>query len=166
MKHILLFALLICIVGGEYVPGTRGGEWTLEELLIVRAKVWSLLKEGLAKNAYKKLKPNEQPIKDLNPDWMNRGFQHFPAKLLRLSFHDCVRYIDGSGGCDGCLSWKGVQKRFPDATKIKFKYKEADIKEGSNNGLEFTVAILERLYIDKTFPPRAVELPESLKSSG
>ena len=76
MKIILFFTLLMCIVSAEYIPGSPGGEWTLEELLIVRAKVWSLLKEGLAKNAYKKIEPNELPIKDLNPNWMNRGFQH------------------------------------------------------------------------------------------
>ena len=166
MKQILLFSLLICIVSGEYVPGTRGGEWTLEELLIVRAKVWSLLKEGSAKSAYEKIKPNDLPIKDLNPDWINRGLQFFPAKLLRLSFHDCVRYKDGSGGCDGCLSWKGTQFRFPGSDKMKFKYIYPDIKEGSNNGLEFTVAILETLYTDKDFPSTAIGLPESLKSSG
>ena len=28
------------------------------------------------------------------------------SKLLRLIFHDCIPYADGSGGCDGCLNWK------------------------------------------------------------
>ena len=166
MKHILLFSLLICIVSGEYVPGTPGGEWTLEELLIVRAKVWSLLKEGSAKSAYEKIEPNALPSKDLNPNWIKHGLQFFPAKLLRLSFHDCVRYNDSSGGCDGCLNWTGMQFRFPGSGKIKFTYQYPDIKEGNNNGLEFTVAILETLYTDKDFPSTAIGLPESLKSSG
>ena len=29
-------------------------------------------------------------------------------KLIRLVFHDCVTYEDGTGGCDGCLNWKGM----------------------------------------------------------
>ena len=30
------------------------------------------------------------------------------SKLLRLIFHDCIPYADGSGGCDGCLNWTGM----------------------------------------------------------
>ena len=33
-------------------------------------------------------------------------------KVLRLSFHDCIRYEDGTGGCDGCLNWHGVGHRW------------------------------------------------------
>ena len=36
------------------------------------------------------------------------------SKLLRLIFHDCIPYADGSGGCDGCLNWKnqtGIDER-------------------------------------------------------
>ena len=28
-------------------------------------------------------------------------------RLIELAFHDCLRYEDGTGGCDGCLNWKG-----------------------------------------------------------
>ena len=31
-----------------------------------------------------------------------------PNRLIELAFHDCLKYEDGSGGCDGCLNWKGV----------------------------------------------------------
>ena len=27
-------------------------------------------------------------------------------KAIRLAFHDCMPYEDGSGGCDGCLSFE------------------------------------------------------------
>ena len=27
------------------------------------------------------------------------------AKFVRLAFHDCLKYTDGSGGCDGALNW-------------------------------------------------------------
>ena len=42
------------------------------------------------------------------------GTFYNPAKILRLAFHDCVKYKDGSGGCDGCLNWKGVGTFFKD----------------------------------------------------
>ena len=53
-------------------------------------------------------------------------------KMLRLAFHDCFRYEDGTGGCDGCLN--------------------LDENLGENDGLQFTVAVLEALYTDKDFP--------------
>ena len=31
------------------------------------------------------------------------------ATLMRLTFHDCLKYSDGSGGCDGCLNWEGMK---------------------------------------------------------
>ena len=29
--------------------------------------------------------------------------------VLRLGFHDCLKYKDGTGGCDGCLNWHGME---------------------------------------------------------
>ena len=29
-------------------------------------------------------------------------------KIVRLAFHDCLKYEDGTGGCDGCLGWQGM----------------------------------------------------------
>ena len=29
-------------------------------------------------------------------------------KIVRLAFHDCLKYDDGTGGCDGCLGWQGM----------------------------------------------------------
>ena len=29
-------------------------------------------------------------------------------RLIQLAFHDCLRYEDGTGGCDGCLNWAGM----------------------------------------------------------
>ena len=49
---------------------------------------------------------------------------------------------------------------------MKFKFSEDDIKETNNNGLEYTVAVLEQLYTDPEFPPNADTLPVSLKASG
>ena len=83
-----------------------------------------------------------------------------------LSFHDCLRYKDGSGGCDGCLNWEGVNKRFDPAPELKFKFENEDVTETDNNGLEYAVAVLEELYTNPDFPPGKPKLSESLKSSG
>ena len=55
-----------------------------------------------------------------------------PSKALRLAFHDCIPYEDGSNGCDGCLN---LDEDFED-----------------NAGLQMTVAILEKVFDDKDFP--------------
>ena len=36
---------------------------------------------------------------------------HTAPKYLRLGFHDCVKYKDGTGGCDGCLNWHNMGVR-------------------------------------------------------
>merc|ERR1719322_2000360 len=156
----LLFFLASC---QEYEPGNPGGAWSQEELLIVRAKLWQLFTNNWTYKLSEEFWTQVGlPIPDNKVDL---GF--FAAKVLRLSFHDCMRYADGSGGCDGCLSWSGVGYRFPDDTEtIKYKFRYDDIKETNNNGLEHTVAVLEQVYTDPNFPSKTTTLPLSLKESG
>ena len=66
-------------------------------------------------------------------------------KTLRLAFHDCVPYEDGTGGCDGCLNF------------------DDNLEE--NNGLQFTAAVLEKLYTDVEFPRRPFEDEAKLDAS-
>ena len=47
-----------------------------------------------------------------------------PSKALRLAFHDCIPYKDGSKGCDGCLNM------------------EVDGDLFDNEGLQFPIAVL------------------------
>ena len=169
MKKVLILFSLCLLAASEYTPGDSGGPWTIEELLIVRAKLWSLMIDHRAASNYKNISFNARPMADeLDEKWINLGLQFFPAKLLRLGFHDCLKYVDESGGCDGCLNWEGMNTRFPsDQKSIKFKYNYNDITKGNNNGLEYTVALLEMIYTDKDFPKdNAPSLPESLKASG
>ena len=56
--------------------------------------------------------------------------------------------------------------RFPHEESIKFTFSEDDIKETNNNGLEYTVAVLEEVYTNPNFPSETVTLPVSLKESG
>ena len=61
--------------------------------------------------------------------------------ILRLAFHACFKYEDGSGGCNGCL----------DLDKFELST-NARIPMGKNNGLQWAVAVLEALYMDREFP--------------
>ena len=66
-------------------------------------------------------------------DWRrSEDYAFTERKMLRLTFHDCVPYEDGTGGCDGCLNL------------------DEDLEH--NNGLQFTVAVLEKLYTEVDFP--------------
>ena len=70
-------------------------------------------------------------------------------KLLRLAFHDCVPYTNGitdGNPCDGCLNM------------------DANLEH--NNGLQYTIAVLEKLYQEPDFPFNAPTLPKSLKDMG
>ena len=70
-------------------------------------------------------------------------------KLLRLAFHDCVPYTNGitdGNPCDGCLNM------------------DANLEH--NNGLQYTIAVLEKLYQEPDFPFNAPTFPRSLKDMG
>jgi hypothetical protein len=67
----------------------------------------------------------------------------YAPKALRLAFHDCIRYADGTGGCDGCLNWDGVDVTFDDEPLLK-RYE--DVHQTSNNGLGPIVRSLENIY--------------------
>ena len=71
----------------EYVPGTPGGPWSQEELLAVRAKLWRLYTNDYV------YKLSDLFDKFGLPAPLNSiDLSFFPAKVLRLSFHDCIRY--------------------------------------------------------------------------
>ena len=75
------------------------------------------------------------------------------------------RYKDGTGGCDGCLNWEGVGVRFGEETANTFKFE--NVGETNNNGLGYTVRVLESIYTDATYPfGRAPALNQSLQDSG
>lgn len=79
----------------------------------------------------------------LEPYWTLNHIDMNAAKILRLTFHDCLKYEDGTGGCDGCLDWHGVGyfKRFVTGARDRPNAFLTD-----NNGLDKTVEGLERIY--------------------
>ena len=109
------FLILPSVVSSEYVPGSPGAPWSQEELLTVRSKLWRLYaKKSFLSNLWKKgYVPNDLPEPNDSID-----IKFFPAKVLRLryylgsvslsddclvSFHDCLKYTDGTGGEAGSV---------------------------------------------------------------
>merc|ERR1711962_1347562 len=137
IEMLFLFLLIVPLAQGTspYVPGTPGASWTDYELLTVKAKLFRLFRVGISAPA-----------------------------VLRLGFHDCLKYKDGTGGCDGCLNWHGMGHRFgEDMAETR---REENLDEGNNNGLEGVVEILERVYTDKDQPGASPSLDVSLRDSG
>ena len=68
----------------------------------------------------------------------------------RLSFHDCLKYEDGTGGCDGCLDYTNMGAYFrikgnPGGGTQKRQFPNA-VEAGFNNNLAMTVLALEHIY--------------------
>ena len=122
-------------LASAYVPGTPGADWTDEEVHVTRMRILQacfsthlLLRQMSC--------PHARYIKAVHPDWdikkdmfglgydkcdnCTRGFTTENA-IMRLVFHDCVRYTDGAGGCDGCLNWGGVGDPHPNPNNVTIK---------------------------------------------
>jgi len=131
-----LLLLLPLILGAPYEPGNPGAPWTEQELLIVKAKLFRYFRTA-----------NSAPA------------------VVRLGFHDCLKYKDGTGGCDGCLNWHGMEHRF-DGQAMTHSRREENLDEGNNNGLEKVVKYLEKIYTKKDHPGNSPSLEVSLRESG
>ena len=127
MFCLLFITILVKVANSVYVPGQPGNPWTQEEILVVKSKLFSLFNYHGSIIALKQ-------IYGYNPShWFDVPTE---AKFLRLGFHDCLKYSDETGGCDGCLNWSGVGFRYEDSPG-KFKYENVD--KTTNNGLKYTV---------------------------
>jgi hypothetical protein len=106
--------------------------------------------------------------------WYGKGSTPSAPKFLRLAFHDCMKDSDGTGGCDGCMSFDGMYTlKNMDQTYIKInaKGKRSVLKskhkippQGNNVGLAPTADLLERFYSDKEYMQD--EEGRSLKEGG
>ena len=128
----------------EYVPGTPGAPWTEEEAFIVKAKLYAIFHRDGGHYALKQMYDDYKTVyADANGNMRSRRTAPNAAKVLRLGFHACLRYQDGSGGCNGCLNWDGVGTRF---TETYFGFSQPNVSQTNNNGLGDTVDVLERIY--------------------
>ena len=98
--------------------------------------------------------------------------QFYRFRLIQLAFHDCLRYEDGTGGCDGCLNWSGMgyvsPRAFPNIIKKKpyFVHAFPQTKKTTNNKLGMSARSLELIYTLTDWPPGAPNLTETLRESG
>lgn len=159
-RILVILYLIIPSECGEYVPGTAGAPWTKEELRIVKSKLYSIF--GYKGGSYAVGQLYNGNASSSGVTWADIPSA---SKMMRLTFHDCLKYTDGTGGCDGCLNWEGMEVRF--IGKEGGKEYHQNVGKTNNNGLRFTVEVLEGIYTDAKFPKDvAPSLPMSLKSSG
>ena len=80
MKLVLLILPLLGLIRGQdYVPGSPGGPWSRDELLVVRAKLWKLFTNNWTFKLAEDFARDGLPTPDNENDL---GF--LPAKVLRL----------------------------------------------------------------------------------
>jgi hypothetical protein len=127
--------------------------------MMVKAKISKVFMNGGI--ALRDLYPNDD--RDL-PGGHTPSSWPRDSKLLRLGFHDCLKYTDGTGGCDGCLNWKGVGFRFNASFVGTNEY--PDQFETNNNGLAASMELLQEIYVNPSFPPKTPVLSQSLQESG
>ena len=128
----------------EYVPGTPGAAWSKLEVLTVKSKLYSVFANG-GWDALHQLYGHP-------PNWRSTWPNSHVSKVLRLGFHDCIKYQDGTGGCDGCLNWEGVGFHFENPFHSRGYFSYPNVGETNNNGLDLTVEVLEGIYTDPNFP--------------
>ena len=103
LKSLLFLLFFVSCFAEKYVPGTPGASWSLEETLIVKAKLYSIFSKN---GGYKALRTI---YGERVGNWVSVPTE---PKYLRLAFHDCLKYEDGTGGCDGCINWDGMDFRY------------------------------------------------------
>ena len=117
----LLTLLCASLAAAAYTPGSPGAAWSRAEVLAVKAKLrmsfskaWAM--PGWANTALGTTDPGDN------------GGGYSAAKVLRLTFHDCLKYTDGTGGCDGCLDWAGMDTSFDNVTQRIYEDVKGRIK--------------------------------------
>ena len=175
MNLLIVGAILSLVKADRYVPGTPGAPWADEHARIIRNKIFYLwrtdkLRVNVRHFDLKKHPNGNQGFTDYlyEPDkrlsivdcdinepqcffsWVDPvredGIAFTPVKAIRLAFHDAQPYVDGSGGVDGCINF------------------QENVAE--NDVLQHTVAILEKLYMEKDYPSGAPTLSESPRDLG
>jgi len=159
-----------CPEPSEYIPGTPGAGWNDDEVASVRQKLFVIM-EAL------NWKPHSDGVLGGLKMPKGRG-EGWPSenKLMRIAFHDCLKYTDGTGGCDGCLDMHNVPFKYmnfftagikPQSNvKPQFYYEPERFNFSDNNDLEPAAIALEEVYTNATWPPGAPALNISLWGTG
>ena len=154
MKYVLL--LLTLALRSQSI-WCKGAPWSTKDQDIIFEKLKYVIENPQdAFRQYCKLHPGyELP---------GYNFKITAQKLLRLGFHDCLKYSDdsiegGINGCDGCLNPKGMDFTY----KGKGSYYDEDIHATTNNGLGNTADILDEIYTNINYPWGTLDLDMSMK---
>ena len=142
-----------------------GAAWTEEDISITRERVFAMIspvEEDKIANYYDYPSGSRETRFKDKPFSGRKGLASVSENtLLRLTFHDCLPYKDGTGGCDGCLNWQGMGFRYRnfrmlgDLENYKVKdwtYSPEEVTHGGNNGLSRMVDALEKLYTTVNWP--------------
>ena len=138
-----------------YQPGTPGGDWNEGEVASTKRRIMQLI----------------------DPDWkvkveMGVGKGALATggvtenTLMRLVFHDCIPYLDGTGGCDGCMNWHGMDAVTGSPFKEEDWYAFDPINATDNKGLDEVAEKLEVIYTTLDWPIKTPSLEVSLHQSG
>ena len=131
----------------------------------MKAKLWRMFSSDEAERMVREGTP-ASPGNDSDIYARSKGSLFTIApKALRQGFHDCLRYPDGSGGCDGCLSRLNMWHTF-DRNPHDGYFNYPDQTGGDNNGMQALSDLLEGIYIWPAYPSRTPSLQVSLKESG
>jgi len=143
-----------------YQPGTSGGDWNEEEIESTRRRIMKIMT------------PIWEEKKELGTSTSNsktnqgaKG-QVTENVILRLVFHDCIPYKDGTGGCDGCLNWAHMYSETPSANNKDHVYKFSPPNATDNKGLDGAAIALEKIYTTLDWPFQEKSLQVSLHQSG
>ena len=143
-----------------YQPGALGGPWTNQEVDSTRRRILQMIHPnwavkvamGTADTKFGKFKSG--------------GGDCTENKIMRLVFHDCIPYVDGTGGCDGCMNWHGMYSESPSPNKFDLRYTFDPINATDNKGLDGIAEKLELIYTTIDWPFQSASLEVSLHQSG
>eukprot|EP00928_Gymnodinium_smaydae_P099442 TRINITY_DN9484_c0_g1_i1.p1 TRINITY_DN9484_c0_g1~~TRINITY_DN9484_c0_g1_i1.p1 ORF type:complete len:728 (-),score=46.92 TRINITY_DN9484_c0_g1_i1:137-2320(-) len=109
-----------------------------------------------------------QPCSHVKNWAQHMGVDPFMPMYLRLGFHVCVPYEDGTGGCDGCVSTEDMFVRYIRQKNGKPFHTRPAERKGSNGNMHVALDMLEKIYTDPHFPPGSPVLNggKSLKDTG
>jgi len=141
-----------------YQPGNPGATWTRGEVAATRMRVLQMIHP-------------DWNVKKQQGTWNGVGSvteigQTTENTLMRLVFHDCMRYQDGTGGCDGCINFKGVGHAGPSPHNKDDYYKTKPINETDNNGMDQITMKLELIYTTVDWPFKNASMNASLFQLG
>ena len=171
-----------CPLKSNSFKGTPGGRWTDEELINTKAKLrWTMIKPY---DALKSI-PGGSEVHDKYLSLEHVG-SHMKldaiapnmAKIIRLTFHDCVKETSGAG-CNGCLNFEGMGNIYEldtcgkgtkrDCSEVAEPFSKGP-KTGpsatDNNNLQWVARVLEGLYKDPNYGPAGLNSEVSLFESG